>query len=427
MDPDREEIMNILYISQFAGSAEMGRVDRPYYMALRWQERGHRVAVVAASFSLLRTRNPVVESGVDQAEADGVEYYFLRTPAHSGSGPGWARNTGAFMRRLRHAARQLAREFRPDVVIAGSTHPLDFASAEKIAGESGALLVYELYTLWLLPSTALNGYSPLHPAVLAMQSAERRALARAAQIVSILPNTDRYIQKRGFVTQGRFVHIPVGVPLVSAAPVERAHRHLACLQRHRDRGKLIVLYCGSLRKAYSLETFVRAAKLLENDGVQFVTVGGGDCKDALWEQASREEVRNITFCSTVPKEQVPEILELADVLYVGAQNSPLNRYGVGMNKLLDYMAAAKPVIYGVEGADNPVRSAGCGLTIPARDECAMAKAVRVLKAMPEERRRQMGENGKRYVRERHNYQKLADLFLNCMEEGVEVFRQESAR
>ena len=51
--------MNILLINHYAGSPALGMEYRPYYLAREWVRAGHRVQIVAADFSHVRSRQPV--------------------------------------------------------------------------------------------------------------------------------------------------------------------------------------------------------------------------------------------------------------------------------------------------------------------------------------------------------------------------------
>jgi len=75
------------------------------------------------------------------------------------------------------------------------------------------------------------------------------------------------------------------------------------------------------------------------------------------------------------------------------------------HKLFDYMLAGLPVIvpdFGVEVA-NIVRDAGCGVLVDPSDSRAVANALGRLAADAEERRR-MGDNGRRSVLEKYNWE-----------------------
>jgi glycosyltransferase involved in cell wall biosynthesis len=86
------------------------------------------------------------------------------------------------------------------------------------------------------------------------------------------------------------------------------------------------------------------------------------------------------------------------------------------HKLFDYMLAGLPVIvpdFGVEVA-GIVREAGCGLLVDPSDSGAVANALGTLARNPEERRR-MGDNGRRSVLEKYNWEAEAKELLGMYE------------
>ena len=54
--------MNILYVEHYAGTPALGMEFRPYYLAREWVRAGHRVQILAASYSHVRARQPDVGS-----------------------------------------------------------------------------------------------------------------------------------------------------------------------------------------------------------------------------------------------------------------------------------------------------------------------------------------------------------------------------
>ena len=135
--------MNILLINHYAGSDRHGMEYRPYYMAREWTRTGHHVTIVAASYAHLRTSQPAVESSLETETIDGIDYRWVRTPSYQCNGWRRALNIFVFVLRLLRSAGRLARDLRPDAVIASSTYPLDMVPARAIARRSGALLVFE--------------------------------------------------------------------------------------------------------------------------------------------------------------------------------------------------------------------------------------------------------------------------------------------
>ena len=135
--------MNILLVNHYAGSPRHGMEYRPYYLAREWVRAGHRVRIVAASFSHVRSRQPELPPGGPSAfdeTIDGIGYRWLRTPAYRGNGVGRVLNMLRFLTRLWRGSKDLAMAFRPDVVIASSTYPMDIWVARRLARKIAGVL-----------------------------------------------------------------------------------------------------------------------------------------------------------------------------------------------------------------------------------------------------------------------------------------------
>jgi len=217
--------MNILLINHYAGSLQHGMEYRPYYLAREWVRRGHRVHIVAASYSHLRRQAPAVSARAwSEEEIDGIGYIWLRTPRYEGNGAARIRNMLAFVTRLWLEAPRLVRSAAPDAVIASSTYPLDIWPAHRIARLSGARLLHEVHDLWPLTPMELGGYSRRHPFIMLLQAAENHACRHADAIVSMLPMVRQHLEARGMAPHKLHI-IPNGadpdewpIDAASAAP-----------------------------------------------------------------------------------------------------------------------------------------------------------------------------------------------------------------
>ena len=78
--------MNIIYINHYAGSPEMGREFRTYYLSREWVKMGHNVTIIAGDYSHLRIKNPKVEHDFQREEIDGIEYLWVKTGLYEGNG-----------------------------------------------------------------------------------------------------------------------------------------------------------------------------------------------------------------------------------------------------------------------------------------------------------------------------------------------------
>jgi glycosyltransferase involved in cell wall biosynthesis len=402
--------MVILLVNHYAGVGEMEH--RPLYLAREWTRRGHRVVIVAASFSHLRERNPKVAKRVLREEIEGIDYLWVRTPSYSGNGIRRAINIVAFVVQLVRLQSELAAAYRPDFVIASSTYPLDIYPAWLIARRARGKLVFEVHDLWPLTLIELGGLPSWHPFIVLMRWAEGFAYRRADRVVSILPNAESYMRQRG-MAPGKFAHIPNGIDLAEWCDVGLAvpEEHQAAIRQLKAQGRFLVGYAGAHGMANALGTVLQAAERLRDRPVAFVLVGRGPEKWALQAVAGSRRLQNVVFLPPVPKAAVPALLNEMDALYLGLRKEKLFRFGVCPNKLIDYMMAAKPVIQAIDASNNLVSEAGCGYSVPAEDSEALAEAVLRVMASPVVQREEMGRRGRAFVQMRHSYRVLAERFL----------------
>lgn len=404
--------MNILLINHYAGSDYHGMEFRPFYMAREWKNKGHNVTILGADFSHLRKNNPVIEKDFDEEIVDGIKYVWVKTPKYQGNGVGRIKNISTFMWKLRMNYKMIADKYKPDAVIASSTYPLDIYPAHRIAKRCNAKLCFEIHDLWPLSPMEIGGFSEKNPAIIILQRAEDFAFKNSDVIVSILPNADKHIRERGFSTD-KFVYVPNGIITgeKKEAPMEKS---IERLQELKNQGYFLVGYTGNHSPANVLDTMIDAAKKTTDEKVKYILVGKGNVKNELIEYAKSNNVTNVEFLDPVLKDNMDNVLELLDIGYIGLKKQNLFNYGVSPNKLFDYMMAALPVIYAVEASNDPVKDSNCGISVPAENPDAVVDAVMKIKALSEEEKIKMGQNGKNYVLSNHMYEGLADKFLNAL-------------
>lgn len=408
--------MNILYIEHYAGSPDLGMEYRPYYLACEWVRLGHRVRIIAASFSHLRTRNPVFNNSLFLELKDGIEYLWIKTPSYSKNGIRRIINMLFFIIGLFLGQTEIAKNFSPDVVIASSTYPLDNYFAGMIAKRYHAKYVYEVHDLWPLSPMELGGYSRWNLYIMIMQAAENYGYKHCNKVVSLLPCAESYMREHGLPIR-KFVYIPNGInPIQWSMKGEKLPiLHRSVIDTAKRNGSIVVCYAGSHGLANALDSFLDAAKLLEDMNVIFLLVGSGPEKARLEHRIKAENIKNVISLPSVCKAVIPDLLTEMDILFIGLQRQPLFRFGISPNKLLDYMMAGKPIIQAIEAGNDLTSEARCGISVKPEDPTAIADAVRRLMNMSESERRILGENGRLYVLRHHDYRILARKFLDVIE------------
>ena len=403
--------MNIVYINHYAGSPALGMEYRPFYLSREWVRAGHKVQMLAASFSHLRS----TQAAVGDTQMDGIDYRFYDTPPYRGNTLPRARNVWAFLRAVWRDAPRLARDFRPDVVIASSTYPLDIWVAKRLARLARAKLVFEVHDLWPLSPIEIHGLSPWNPFMLLCQTAEDTAYRHADVVVSMLPKVHEHMASRG-LDLAKLHLVPNGITLdewSGTAPPLRDDVGLALRSAHAA-GRTVVGYAGSMGQPNALDNLLDAARILQDKPLHFVLVGDGHERERLAQRATVEGLANVSFLPPIPKAQIPSFLGGIDIAYIGWQRVPIYRFGIAPNKLMDYMMARCAVLHAVQAGNDPVGESGCGLTVLPDDPQAVAQGLLHLAALSPDERRSMGERGRAFVLAHHTYPVLARRFLDAL-------------
>lgn len=408
--------MKILIINHYAGSTKHGMEYRPYYLAREWVKMGHEVMIIAASHSHIRTLQPEMgdQDRLDE-NIDGIHYRWHRTPPYMGNGLGRVRNIISFLWSLKKDSNTITNIFKPNLVIASSTYPMDIWPAQRIAQLAKAKLIFEVHDLWPLSPMELGGMSKWHPFIQWVQWAEDYAYKHADRVVSLLPKAKDYMVSRG-MTPEKFHYIPNGIDpdeFSQSSPLpEDVQTQLSAIKQ---KGLPIVGYAGTHGLANALDNLLDAAKLGMGQ-FEVITVGVGPEKERLLKRVEDEQISNVHLLSAIPKKAIPDFLNQIDIAYIGWHENPLYRFGISPNKLMDYMMASKPIIHAVKAGNDPVQEARCGITIPPNDPQALMEAVLKMVSIAPEERHAMGQNGRAFILKNQTYPILAQRFL----EGPEL-------
>lgn len=276
-------------------------------------------------------------------------------------------------------------------------------------------LIHEVHDMWPATLIELGGMSKSHPFIRIIQKAENSAYKKSDAVVSIPQNAESYMMKHG-LEKGKFYHIPNGVVAEEwkdkmALPKDM---EFALNQLHEE-DKFVVGYFGGHALSNALDTLLDAAKLLKTlENVHIVLVGKGVEKNRLIKRCQDEHISNITFFDAVDKRCIPNLLFLFDCIYMGTSDSPLYRFGLGLNKFYDAMMSSKPVVLSTNAKDTIIQKYNCGMVVPAEDPESINNAIRNIVSMTEDDRLKFGENGKKAVEEKFFYEKLSKDFENVM-------------
>ncbi len=406
--------MNILYIDHYAGSLSMGMEFRPYYLAREWKKNGHRVRILTASFAHLRNNNPKVDYDFSISTVDGIEFQWVKTRSYQGNGVSRIITMPQFCWKIFLSAKKLAEEFKPDIVIASSTYPMDTYAAKRIAKYSGGQYVHEVHDMWPITPIELYGMSPKHPFVVIVQHAEDYFCKNADKVVSILPCAKDYFVEHG-MKEDKFLYVPNGIELSDWNEPESLPRaHVEVIEKARSEGRFVLGFFGSHTRSYSIDYLIKALAEVDQSKIFVMFVGEGNYKEELIKLAKEQKIPHncYSFMPSINKKAIPSLLKACDASYVGAIKNRMFRFGIGMNKLFDAMMGGKPILYAVEAPNDFVKEYDCGISIPAEDVDALKEGIEDLLRMDNNTRERLGKNGRVAVLNNFTYPVLAEKFIN---------------
>lgn len=396
--------MNIWIIDHYAIKPTGIGITRQYSLAKGLVKKGHKVTIVASNFQHRTGKFNTDLEGAKYKEEffDGIRFIWIDTPSYVGNSARRVLNMMLFALRARFNKALLDKDNKPDVVIGSSPHPFAVLAAERLASHHKVPFVMEVRDLWPQALIDLGGISKYHPFILLLARLEKYLYTKAKRIIILLPGAVEYIKSLGIQDQ-KIVWIPNGIDteLLSETELEK-----------KANDKFIVMYTGAHGLANNLDTILRAAKVLQDSGwgekILFRLVGDGPEKPALMELAEKMCLNNVLFEDPVPKKEVYKRMAEADVFVATLKKGKVFKWGISPNKIYDYLAMARPIVFATDAFNNPVEEASAGISVPPEDPKSLANAIVKLYSMSEQERVQMGIRGRRYVVEKHDFNVLVD-------------------
>jgi len=375
------------------------------------QRAGYQVVVISSDSNNL-VDLPVLKNRVTRQDIDGVKIVWLKTMKYS---------VAKSLRRILswfHFEWNLfwldkSRLPRPDVVIISSLSLLTVINGLLMRLKYKSRLVFEVRDIWPLTIVEEGGFSNRNLFVRGLGWLERLAYRKSDAIVGTMPNLSAHV--RSVLGFGRPVFcVPMGVSQehlsdVADLPVDYVERYLSS-------NKFKVVHAGTIGITNALDVFFAAAQAMrEHADIEFIIVGDGALKQSYEKRYG--DLPNLVFAPKVPRNMVQEVLAKGDLLYFSVHDSKVWDYGQSLNKVIDYMLAAKPIVASYNGYPSMINESGCGVFVPAKDVDAVVAAILDLKSKGEEERSQMGSRGREWLLQNRDYSKLANDYLSILFPG----------
>ncbi len=385
--------MHIWLINHYAVPPQYYPLARQTYFAKNLMSMGHTVTIISASTVHNSNLNLITDGKLWKREpADGIDHVYINCCGYKGNGLSRIKNMYEFAWRLPDVCKCLE---KPDAVVSTSMPPMSCSAGVKLAQKYGAKAIAEIADLWPESIIAYNIAGPHNPAVLYLRRLEKWIYKNADAIVFTMEGGYDYIKEQNWekeIPRSKVHYINNGIDLEQ---FDYNKDHFTVQDEDLENENIFkVVYAGSIRRVNNLGKLLDAAKLVQNPNIKFLIWGDGDELPQLKERIVKENITNVVFKSRVEKKYVPYITSKANLNVVHGHGASLLRFGISANKLFDYLAAGKVVLFDFYSNYNPVSIYEAGITVNTGKVEDIADAIDNLSQRTSEQLSLYGKNAR---------------------------------
>lgn len=375
-------LMHILFLSDNFPPEVNAPASRTFEHCREWVRRGHRVTVVTCApnfprgkvFAGYRNRLWQLE------RIEGIEV--IRVWSYISANEGFAKRVLDYVSYA--AAATVASLFvrRCDIVVGTSPQFFTAVAAWAVGALKRIPFIFELRDLWPESIKAVGAMRQSR-AIEWLERLELFLYRRADRIISVTHAFRDNLVRRGIdrdkvdvITNGvdieRFRAMPKDVLLVEQLGLG---------------GLFVAGYIGTHGMAHALDTLLDAAGILRarpaGRSIRLILLGDGAEKAALKARATREQLDNVLFIDSVPKEEVARYWSVLDVSIIHLKATELFTTVIP-SKLFESMGMGIPIVHGVAGESAQiVTETKAGVCFASEDAGQLADVLENLSQAPE--------------------------------------------
>ena len=324
--------MRLVYIHQYFRTPEQGGAVRSYHLAKGLIEAGVEVELITAHSS----------NSYDQRWIDGIKVHYL--PVDYDQKFGFFRRIWSFLQFVRQSKKLLKKLSRPDLLYVTST-PLTTGWIGLWAKRKLALpYIFEVRDLW--PEAPIQVGVIQNPLLIRfLRRLEKKIYDQSLSLVALSPGIAAHLTH---VSPHRSVAlIPNFSDLSQFFPKEKNQSLADSLGLTSG---LTIAYTGALGQVNAVEELLELAKMAQERGKNwnFLIMGAGSHEVLLREKAKKMDLRSTHFLPYSSKEQVNEVLALADFAWISFAHYPVLKTN-SPNKFFDAIAAGKAILVNHKG------------------------------------------------------------------------------
>jgi len=179
----------------------------------------------------------------------------------------------------------------------------------------------------------------------------------------------------------------------------------------------ILMYAGILGHAQGLDVILKCADITRNQlEIKYVIIGDGPEKQKLLMLASELNLNNLQFIENIPRTHISNAIAACDAYIVPLKKNNLF-LGAIPSKLFEPLAMGKPILLGVDGEARElfIEKGKAGLFFMPENSFELSEKIVFLYSNRKELHI-LGENGKKYVSNNFNREKIAKNYFKVLSE-----------
>lgn len=413
-------------INHYATNSYFNKGGRHYWFAKYLLKKKYKPTIFCASTrhnhdEFIETKNKKYVSYI----TDDIPYVFVKTPTYKGNGIKRILNMLSFYSNLFVVAKEcIDLHGKPDVILASSVHPLTLVAGIKIAKKLGIPCICEVRDLWPESFVAYGIMSKNNPIIKLLYAGEKWIYKKADKLIFTMEGGKDYIVEKGWdkasggpIDLNKVYHINNGVDLDSFDYNRQHYRIEDPDLENEDIFK--VIYAGSIRMVNKVGLLLDAAKILKEKGIhdiKFLIWGDGDEKKQLEVRVKEEKLTNVAFKGRVNKKYIPYITSQSGLNVALGETLPLYSFGGSLNKMFEYFAARKPILFTFELGYSIIEKYEAGIELSVSSPAKIADTILYFKDLSEDDYDNYCTNAKRAAQE-YDFTKLTEKLIELINES----------
>ncbi len=175
-----------------------------------------------------------------------------------------------------------------------------------------------------------------------------------------------------------------------------------------------VVFTGNIGEAQDFYNVVEAAKLISpEEDIHFIIVGDGRKKSWVEEQIRKFNLEKVLILTgRYDMKYMPSFFDAADCLLLPLKDDETMNLTVPA-KMQAYMTGGKPIVAMINGdANELINEIKCGIAVEASNPNKLIEAIRHIKSLSMEERKNMGSRGKKYCEDNFNKVNILNNLYN---------------